>query len=527
MEKIGSRAKVMHGNAERTGGGLIKKDLKYNKQGKIVSKKASKSAKNNNNLQKAGYFTKKGVFGAFQTGGMHNESITVNNLLNDRIKIYTQNLLAANLIGATLIHSITDKFKRTYGNTQEQIIEKIKISEEILKSIDEKYVDYCILLIEHITNEFNTRNPNNSKKQIEEILLKLNISLDIIINTKFELICKTYDKLEHILSIDSNIILMLQEIDFVYDTMIKNIIDNISNNRNTFNYKSGILKDKTTKTEGIICKNIVNCKDYSFEYGDKTIPSFLLEDYNIIIGSIHVSAFLTERYTVASSSKGVKKAQKDLKKYITNLYTAIEQTKTKGFNLLIGGDFNRLLHLRPDVTETPFDNIHEIYPITPTGFPLFLGNKSSDKIDYPGIDGFIVTDNKFNNYSAVPSHNEVIKQTLKNRRNGNNPKNYAVNKRNRLQNLDSIFVRNKAGEYTGSDHRLVELKNTEIINAAMENHGYCSHPDCLNNTKQYSANHLANHKKIHTHKYIYDNLRLNLDVGEHVVLLGNKLPLPP
>ena len=47
---IGSRAQVMHGTAKKTGGGLRKKDLKYNKHGKIVSKKASKTAKKNNNL---------------------------------------------------------------------------------------------------------------------------------------------------------------------------------------------------------------------------------------------------------------------------------------------------------------------------------------------------------------------------------------------------------------------------------------------------------------------------------------------
>jgi hypothetical protein len=37
--KIGSRAKVMHGGAEKTVGGLKKDDLMYNKAGRIVSKK--------------------------------------------------------------------------------------------------------------------------------------------------------------------------------------------------------------------------------------------------------------------------------------------------------------------------------------------------------------------------------------------------------------------------------------------------------------------------------------------------------
>ena len=67
MQRIGSRAQVMHGNAKMTGGGLKKKDLKYNKQGKIVSKKMSAIAKKEKRLQKAGYTTKKGQFGAIKT----------------------------------------------------------------------------------------------------------------------------------------------------------------------------------------------------------------------------------------------------------------------------------------------------------------------------------------------------------------------------------------------------------------------------------------------------------------------------
>jgi len=63
LKRVGSRASVMHNNAKQTAGGLTKKDLKYNKYGKIVSKKASNAAKNSNNLVNAGYVTKKGVFG--------------------------------------------------------------------------------------------------------------------------------------------------------------------------------------------------------------------------------------------------------------------------------------------------------------------------------------------------------------------------------------------------------------------------------------------------------------------------------
>jgi hypothetical protein len=42
----GSRAKVMHGGAVMTVGGLRKEDLMYNKAGRIVSKKKSTTMKN-------------------------------------------------------------------------------------------------------------------------------------------------------------------------------------------------------------------------------------------------------------------------------------------------------------------------------------------------------------------------------------------------------------------------------------------------------------------------------------------------
>jgi hypothetical protein len=38
-QRVGSRAKVMHGGAEMTAGGLKKDDLMYNGKGRIVSKK--------------------------------------------------------------------------------------------------------------------------------------------------------------------------------------------------------------------------------------------------------------------------------------------------------------------------------------------------------------------------------------------------------------------------------------------------------------------------------------------------------
>ena len=68
-QKIGSRAQVMHGTAKMTGGGLKKKDLKYNKHGKIVSRaKSSKGPQMLKRLHDKGYFTRKGKFGAIKKG---------------------------------------------------------------------------------------------------------------------------------------------------------------------------------------------------------------------------------------------------------------------------------------------------------------------------------------------------------------------------------------------------------------------------------------------------------------------------
>ena len=61
--RIGSRAQVMHGTAHHTSGGLTKSDLKYNKAGRIVSRKKSASAKKEKRLVKLGFKTVKGKFG--------------------------------------------------------------------------------------------------------------------------------------------------------------------------------------------------------------------------------------------------------------------------------------------------------------------------------------------------------------------------------------------------------------------------------------------------------------------------------
>lgn len=67
--RIGSRAQVFHGTAKQTSGGLRRSDLKKNKRGAIVSRRASARAKKENRLVKAGYVTQRGKFGVVQKGG--------------------------------------------------------------------------------------------------------------------------------------------------------------------------------------------------------------------------------------------------------------------------------------------------------------------------------------------------------------------------------------------------------------------------------------------------------------------------
>jgi hypothetical protein len=66
MPAIGSRSQVMHGSAHHTKGGLTKKDLKYNKHGRIVSRRMSQKAKRENRLVKSGFVAKKGQFKLFK-----------------------------------------------------------------------------------------------------------------------------------------------------------------------------------------------------------------------------------------------------------------------------------------------------------------------------------------------------------------------------------------------------------------------------------------------------------------------------
>ena len=64
--KVGSKAQVFHGTAERTAGGLRTADLMQTAAGRIVSKKQHEQGKKAiNRLRAAGYVAKKGEFKLF------------------------------------------------------------------------------------------------------------------------------------------------------------------------------------------------------------------------------------------------------------------------------------------------------------------------------------------------------------------------------------------------------------------------------------------------------------------------------
>ena len=65
---VGSRREVMNGTAYETSGRRTKADFVMNKNGRYVSKKKHQTAKKEKRLEKAGYFTKKGKFGAVFKG---------------------------------------------------------------------------------------------------------------------------------------------------------------------------------------------------------------------------------------------------------------------------------------------------------------------------------------------------------------------------------------------------------------------------------------------------------------------------
>jgi len=109
----------MHGIAKMTAGGLTKIKLKYNKQGKIVSRKASNTAKKANKLVKAGYITKKGHFGVVKKGGA---AANPNFSNMDKLRTTIMNNRLINY-GYPLEFNLTHKYKKFKEELMDDIIE--------------------------------------------------------------------------------------------------------------------------------------------------------------------------------------------------------------------------------------------------------------------------------------------------------------------------------------------------------------------------------------------------------------------
>jgi hypothetical protein len=182
MQRVGSRAQVMRGTAKMTSGGLMKKHLTYNNSGKIVSIKASKTAKNLNKLVKAGYTTIPGKFGAIKTmrgGNVNIGDINVSVLsLARRIHELTEDIsgIDANIKEQYVKESIYTAKKDSISKLVGNLDKNISIYAESMKGVtskDNKKEKIYIEIIKGIKEKgIQIRDPKNRTKNNSE---KVNI----------------------------------------------------------------------------------------------------------------------------------------------------------------------------------------------------------------------------------------------------------------------------------------------------------------------------------------------------------------
>ena len=278
MQRIGSRAQVMHGNAKQTGGGLKKKDLKYNKQGKIVSKKMSAMAKKEKRLQKAGYITTKGVFGVKKVdnyksnknmkGGGQCGSKQCPPHKNSRLQNLPYELrgITASFLDTENKRKLSNALKNEntsimslqHGETNTTTFNKETI-ENLLKSKLKLPSKIKKVIINNITNE----------QTITKIINKLSVSvIDIKFNKCYDLSDESIKKLaencKSITSINLNSCSKLTS---------KAIID-LSNNCTAitsidltycFNLKDNAIKKLAENCNGITSINLSHCRNLTDE----------------------------------------------------------------------------------------------------------------------------------------------------------------------------------------------------------------------------------------------------------------------
>ena len=182
MNKIGNRYEVMNRIAKQTGGGLKKKDLKYNKFGKIVSKKMSNIAKKNNRLQNAGYYNIKGQFGSFKIdGGASKESskkdtngkeILSSKSVNEYLSSNDNNSLKNSDYWDNQVANELERQLEYPVNQPTNILEN-KDLDEIEKKRYELIKDYLILNISPQRKKDILEKYSLNKQEIKKILKKI------------------------------------------------------------------------------------------------------------------------------------------------------------------------------------------------------------------------------------------------------------------------------------------------------------------------------------------------------------------
>tara|TARA_Y100001958_G_C21072938_1_gene431793 strand:+ start:193 stop:690 length:498 start_codon:yes stop_codon:yes gene_type:complete len=157
--RIGSRAQVFHGTAKQTSGGLQKCDLKKNKRGAIVSRRASARAKKENRLVKAGFVTQKGKFGVVQRGG--EDSIEQDGDTYDYIgKSNTGNIIVyKNKDYTKVLFTVPDDFEANikiikYFFDEDKIMDVLTILKTSDRSLVDKYTRNNIIKIPKKFNIF-------------------------------------------------------------------------------------------------------------------------------------------------------------------------------------------------------------------------------------------------------------------------------------------------------------------------------------------------------------------------------------
>ena len=146
MKRIGTRLQVMNGLAKQTGGGLKKKDLKYNKRGKIVSKKLSAMAIQRGGVQRGG-------------GNKINISVASGLIRNHLELVYKQTLIRGDLY---IDKDVLGQVYKLLPTFKQQIINAFKyknyIDSIVLDTTAQGHI--YINIFEHHMIQFSITNDN-------------------------------------------------------------------------------------------------------------------------------------------------------------------------------------------------------------------------------------------------------------------------------------------------------------------------------------------------------------------------------